>query len=83
MCKEVKSLMLDIIKTLLEHQVLVLIIPEVLKQQRMASRLPRPKPSNKGNIVCLNLMDPHTHLYNIILFGGFQYDRTNMLILFY
>ena len=36
--------MLDIIKTLLEHQVLaVLIIPEVLKQQRMASRLPRPK----------------------------------------
>ncbi|MCO6062798.1 hypothetical protein NG726_39880, partial [Pseudomonas sp. MOB-449] len=35
MCKEVKSLMLDIIKTLLEHQVLaVLIIPEVLKQLR-------------------------------------------------
>ncbi|AAW37879.1 TPA: hypothetical protein O6X65_002346 [Staphylococcus aureus] len=35
MRKEVKSLMLDIIKTLLEHQVLaVLIIPEVLKQLR-------------------------------------------------
>ncbi|AVU17264.1 hypothetical protein B6178_12020 [Staphylococcus aureus] len=32
MCKEVKSLMLDIIKTLLEHQVLaVLIIPEDIK----------------------------------------------------
>ena len=46
--------MLDIIKTLLEHQVLaVLIIPEVLKQQRMASRLPRPKAKQQRLTLCL------------------------------
>ena len=65
--------MLDIIKTLLEHQVLaVLIIPEVLKQQRMASRLPRPKAKQQRLTLCLEPDGSSLHLYNIILFGGFQ-----------
>ncbi|MFB2004578.1 hypothetical protein [Staphylococcus pasteuri] len=49
MCKGGESLMLDIIKTLLEHPVLaVLIVPEVLKQLRKwhLGYLDR-KPNNK------------------------------------
>ena len=54
MCRG-ESLMLDIIKTLLEHPVLaVLIVPEVLKQQKMASRLPRPKAKQQRIKLCLD-----------------------------
>ncbi len=66
--------MLDIIKTLLEHQVLaVLIIPEVLKQLREwhLGYLDR-KPKQQRLTLCLEPDGSSLHLYNIILFGGFQ-----------